>query len=49
MAYLDAEFGNARLIWCTIMDRVLIVGLIALAMVIASVVATYLGHVPTTM
>lgn len=49
MAYLDLEYRNARLIWATIMDKVLIVGLIAVAMVLASFVAAWLGHVPSTM
>ncbi len=49
MAYLDAEYKNARLIWSMIMDKVLIVGLIALAMLIASFVAVWLGYAPATM
>lgn len=48
MAYLDAELRNARLIWSTVGDKVLFIGLILLAMALASVVAMALGYVPHT-
>ncbi len=47
MAYLDAEFRNFRLIWTAIAPRVVVIGLIVAGMVAASIVATYLGYVPT--
>ena len=46
MAYLDSELQNARLIWVTIREKVLIIGLIMLAMALASVVSILLGHFP---
>jgi hypothetical protein len=49
MAFIDTEYRNARLIWSTIMDKVLIVGLIAISMGVASFVAEVLFHVPTGM
>lgn len=49
MAYLDAEYKNARLIWAMIVDKVLIVGLIAVAMLMASLVAVWMGYAPATM
>ena len=48
MAYLDAELRNARLIWATVGDKVLIIGLILLAMALASVIAMILGNMPYT-
>ncbi|MCC5967796.1 MAG: hypothetical protein JJU24_16880 [Natronohydrobacter sp.] len=49
MAYIDAELHNARLFWTTIRDRVLIVGMIVMAMVLASVIAAQIGHAPYTL
>lgn len=49
MAYIDAEIHNARLFWTTIRDRVLTVGLIVMAMVLASVIASQIGHAPYTL
>jgi hypothetical protein len=49
MAHIDAELHNARLFWATIRDRVLIVGLIAMAMLLASVIAAQIGYAPYTM
>ncbi|MCC5955055.1 MAG: hypothetical protein JJU07_03055 [Natronohydrobacter sp.] len=49
MAYIDAELHNARLFWATIRDRVFTVGLIVMAMGLASVIAAQFGHVPYTL
>jgi len=49
MAYIEAEYRSARLIWGTIKDKVMIAGLIVVAMMLASFVATWLGYVPSTM
>ncbi|MFN7001830.1 MAG: hypothetical protein ACK4NW_00200 [Roseinatronobacter sp.] len=48
MAYIDSEMHNARLIWTTISDRVLIIALIIMAMAVASLISTFFGHVPYT-
>lgn len=47
MAYIDAELRNIRLVWSTIGDRVLVIGLIMAGMFCASVIAAYLGHPPS--
>ncbi len=49
MAYLDSEIRNARLIWSTISDKVLIIGLIAFAMGAASVILSLYGVAPSAM
>lgn len=49
MAYIDLELQNARIIWRTIADRVLVIGLIFAAMGVASLISVYLGHVPFEM
>jgi len=46
MAYLDSEFYNLRLLWSRIADRVVVAGLVALAMGVASYIAIQLGHGP---
>lgn len=48
MAYLDSELHNARLLWTTIRERVLVIGLIMLAMGLASLISTMLVHIPHT-
>ncbi len=49
MAYLDSELHNARLIWTTIRERVLVIALIMLAMGLASVITAAVGHIPHTL
>lgn len=49
MAYIDTELHNARLIWTKIRAPVLVLGLIAFAMTLASVVSALMGHVPHVM
>lgn len=41
MPYIDSEFRNMRLVWSTVGDRVLIIGLIILGMVFASALVTH--------
>ncbi len=48
MAYLDMELRNARLIWARVGDNVLTIGLILLAMGLASIIAMFLGYGPYT-
>lgn len=49
MAYIDSELHNVRLIWTTVRERVLIIGLIMLAMGLASVISALIGHMPYTL
>ena len=46
MAYIDAEFNNIRLIWSRIGDNVIVAGLVALPVGLASFIAIQLGHGP---
>ncbi len=46
MAYIEYELNNARLLWTRVRERVLIVGLIMLAMLLASAISAVFGHMP---
>ncbi len=46
MAYLSVEFKNAQLIWLTVVNKVMVVGLIFLGLACASGLAMLLEHMP---
>lgn len=46
MAYIDSELENVRIVWQTIADRVLVIGLIVAGMALAGGVSIYLGYTP---
>jgi len=49
MAYIDNELRNARLIWSAVSDKVMIIGLIVLALMAARLILAIAGHPPAAM
>ncbi len=43
MAYIESELRSMRIVWSTVGDRVIVIGLIVTAIVFASALAHYLS------